>query len=513
MTKITTIGTLIVIWMTSTGEVYPAMDLTAGGRERGTMEMLMAAPGPRLGLLIAKYVAVLTVALFTATANLVAMTVTLMATDLGPKLFGAEGLSLLLVSQVFALMILFAAFFSAILLAITSFARSFKEAQAYLIPVMLLALAPGIMSLMPELKFNGILAITPLVNVVLLARDILESNVDPMLAFAAVLSTILYAIAALALAAKVFGSDAILYGSEGTWSDLWRRPRHSSPAATMAAAMSCLALLFPANFLVSNSLRGFSEVSMTLWLVLAAGALVVLFVGVPMLFANVQRIRIRDGFQLFPAAILAFGGAVILGLSIWPFSHEIILFQKVLGISSLGEAQIKAAQEVIERLRQVPLVVLLLTLAVTPAVCEEFFFRGYLFRALRETMRPWKTIVVSAMLFGVFHVVTTNALSVERFLPSTIMGLVLGWICWRTGSVLPGMLLHACHNGLLLTILYYRDELAASNWGIQEASHIPATWLATAAVVVVVGVALVWLVTKKKEKATPEDDDQTSRVA
>jgi ABC-2 type transport system permease protein/sodium transport system permease protein len=265
--------------------------------------------------------------------------------------------------------------------------------------------------------------------------------------------------------------------------------------------MSCLALLFPANFLVSNSLRSFAEESMTLWLVLAAVALIVLFIGAPLLFAWLQKVRIRSGFRLSTAVLLAFVGAILLGLSIWPFSHEIVLIQKFLGITALSEVQIKGAQEIIERLRQVPLVVILLTLAVTPAVCEEFFFRGYLFGALRQTMRPWKTIVVSALLFGAFHVVTTTSLSVERFVPSTLMGLVLGWICWRSGSVFPGMVLHACHNGFLLTVLYFQEELAANGWGIQEEAHMPPTWLATAAVVVVVGVALVWVVTKKKEEA------------
>jgi len=507
--SLTTVVPLILILMTITGAVYPAIDLTAGERERGTMETLMAAPVPRLGLLIAKYVAVLIVALFTATANLFAMTVTLIATGLGPMLFGDEGLSSVLVAQVFALLILFAAFFSAVLLALTSFARSFKEAQAYLIPVMLLALAPGIMSLMPELKFNGLLAITPLVNVVLLARDIFESNVDPLLACAAVLSTILYAIAALALAARVFGTDAILYGSEATWSDLWRRPRHSRPAPTVAAALSCLALLFPANFLVSNALRTFSEVSMALWLGLAAAALVLLFGGVSLVFAYAQRVRWREGFQVRPAALLAFVGAVVLGASIWPFAHEIFLFEEMLGLSSLGKEQIAAAEAQIARLRQVPLPIILLTLAVTPAVCEEFFFRGYLFSALRQTMRPWKTVVVSAVLFGAFHVITTNTLSVERFVPSTLMGLVLGWACVRAGSVLPGMLLHACHNGLLLSVLYYKDELAARGWGIQEQEHMPATWLATAAVAAVAGVGLIWLATRRAPDA---GDDGEPRI-
>ena len=65
----------------------------------------------------------------------------------------------------------------------------------------------------------------------------------------------------------------------------------------------------------------------------------------------------------------------------------------------------------------------------------------------------------------------------ERFLPSTFLGLILGWVCWRTGSVLPGMLLHACHNGLLLLLACYRDALAKLSWDMSEQSHLPASWL------------------------------------
>src|SRR5207244_1079605 len=69
---------LILILMTITGAVYPAIDLTAGERERGTLEILVAAPIPRLGLLFAKYVSVVTVAVLTAVINLTTMIATLL---------------------------------------------------------------------------------------------------------------------------------------------------------------------------------------------------------------------------------------------------------------------------------------------------------------------------------------------------------------------------------------------------------------------------------------------------
>ncbi len=125
--------------------------------------------------------------------------------------------------QVLALLLLFAAFFSAVLLALTSFARSFKEAQAYLVPLMLLALMPGILSLMPGLQLEGPLAIAPLLNIALLTRDLLEGSASPVIAVVVVAATLLYALAALALAARIFGAEAVLYSQSGGWTDLFRR--------------------------------------------------------------------------------------------------------------------------------------------------------------------------------------------------------------------------------------------------------------------------------------------------
>jgi ABC-2 type transport system permease protein/sodium transport system permease protein len=201
---------LILILMTITGAVYPAIDLTAGERERGTLEILVAAPVPRLGLLFAKYVSVLTVAVLTALVNLLTMLVTMQVSGLGAALFVHGDLSVLVILQLLALLLLFAAFFSAVLLAVTSFARSFKEAQAYLIPLMLLSLAPGVLGMVPGLTLEGPLSVVPLVNIVLLARDLFEGTAEPAIAFVVIASTMLYALAAIATAARVFGAEGVL---------------------------------------------------------------------------------------------------------------------------------------------------------------------------------------------------------------------------------------------------------------------------------------------------------------
>ncbi len=144
--------------------------------------------------------------------------------------------------------------------------------------------------------------------------------------------------------------------------------------------------------------------------------------------------------------------------------------------------------------------VIVFSMAIVPAVFEELFFRGYLFAALEKKFTPWRTILITALLFGIFHVLAKSVLATERFLPSTCMGIVLGFVAWRTGSVFPGMLLHACHNGLLVLIFYYRDELAAVGWGVTESSDLPLKWVGMSILGTALGALLVNL-TRRKEPA------------
>jgi sodium transport system permease protein len=211
---------LILILMTITGAVYPAIDLTAGERERGTLEILIAAPIARLSLLLAKYVAVVAVALLTAVVNLTAMLLTLWLSGLGPILFGQGGVSPLAAVEVLGVLVLFASFFAAVLLVLTSFARSFKEAQAYLIPLMVVSLVPGMIGILPGMELSGPLALVPLLNIVLLTRDLFQGKAGLLPALVVVLATAVYALAAVVVAARVFGAETVLYSEQGGW---WRR--------------------------------------------------------------------------------------------------------------------------------------------------------------------------------------------------------------------------------------------------------------------------------------------------
>ncbi|GAB5405502.1 MAG: ABC transporter permease subunit [Aureliella sp.] len=485
---------LVLVLMTMAGAVYPAIDLTAGERERGTMEALIVSPTPVWVLLLAKYSAVVTVALLTALANLTAMSVTLWASGIGTLVFGDGSITPGVIGTVLVLLVLFTMFFAALLLAVTSFAKSFKEAQAYLIPLMLLALAPGVLSLLPGIRFSGILATVPLVNIVLLARQVLVGDVDWNAALVAVICNGVYALAALAIASKLFGSDASINGSQGSWRDLVSRPREQKRMPGVDQMAMTMAVMFPVYFVISSLLPGLSDDTATkLWI--SAGVSYVLIMALPIFVCWFQRTSLVSTFRLKPVpltrVILVVPAVLCLGLSAWMAAHEIFMAGQALGIGTIDVEQMDDVSEFRQRLQAIPIGVVLFVFAITPAVCEEFLFRGFVLSSLSRLSGVW-AVILSSILFGLMHVLTSNVLAVERFLPSTFMGLILGYIALRTRSLWPGIVVHALHNGFLLSVSHYQDVI--KRWGIlvEEGEHLPATWLATGAAMLVTGLVLVW---------------------
>src|SRR5262249_35058710 len=88
----------------------------------------------------------------------------------------------------------------------------------------------------------------------------------------------------------------------------------------------------------------------------------------------------------------------------------------------------------------------LFIIVLLPAVCEELAFRGFILSALRRHFRPWTAILLSSFLFALYH------MNVFQFVPTFLLGVVLGLLTSRSGSVFPAMLLHLLYNGLLVSI-------------------------------------------------------------
>ena len=529
MTSLAGILPLILILMTITGAVYPAIDLTAGERERGTMEAMIATPAPRFLLLLSKYVAVVTVAVLTALANLLACWITLSIGGLGRALLGERGLSLLAIAQILPLLVIFAAFFSAILLAMCSFARSFKEAQAYLIPVMLVSLAPALLTLMPNIEFSTLLGIVPLVNILLLSRDIMTGSPQALPAFAAVFSTLLYAAAALVVASRLFGAESATAGSQETWSDLVRRPKRMKELPDLGDLAVYLALMFPVFFILTN-LFGQMDLSIASKLWINAGILLVLFLIAPALVAQYRRLNPRSTFLLGgwwgdsgPVAsgpiasggsVVSYGAGVIRGLGVlcgvcllasglWVIAFEVLKVLSDFGFGAISIERAEGLEEAKVQFASIPFWMIFVTSALVPALAEEFFFRGYVLSAFRNRIAPLRAVLYSALIFGLFHVINGSVLSLERFFPTTLLGLALGFVAIRTHSLWPGVLLHAIHNGLLFWLTRF-SEKDLSEWFGSTNQHFPPIWILASLASVACGIGLVYLFTRQRfhENAT-----------
>ncbi|TWT63002.1 ABC transporter permease subunit/CPBP intramembrane protease [Rubinisphaera italica] len=482
---------LVLLMMTVTGGVYPAIDLTAGERERDTMETLMALPVPKFRILIAKYVAVITVTLLTGLMNLTAMTITAYVLQIEGTLFGAEGLTFLLLLKLFAVLAAFAVFFSAALLMVTSSARSFKEAQAYLIPLLLVAIAPGFVIMLPGAELNQMTAFVPMVNMLLLARDLFDGQARWLPSVIAFLTTLLYSFSLLAAAARMFGTDAVSTGSRGQWAELFIRPDHIVDKPTFGNSTFILAMLFPFYFVCSGLLQRVSEVSMSQRLLASAGLTALLFVVLPIAFACWQRLKLKSTFRINRPNGLVWPGVILLGLSTWPWIFEVVVLLEAMGLQTLDASKIENVKSLLETWQQIPLWVIIVALGVIPGLCEEFFFRGFLFSGWRSSAGRVATICGTALAFGLFHVVLAGGIAPERVVPSTMMGLLLGWVSVRTNSILAPALLHVIHNSTLLTLARFREELAGWNIGTVEQSHLPITWLAASATGIIIGI--IWV--------------------
>ena len=88
----------------------------------------------------------------------------------------------------------------------------------------------------------------------------------------------------------------------------------------------------------------------------------------------------------------------------------------------------------------------LIAFVFLPAVCEELAFRGFILSGLRRRFPVWTAILISSLLFAFYH------LNAFQALPTFILGVVLGVLAVRSGSIFPGMLFHLLYNGMLIGV-------------------------------------------------------------
>jgi sodium transport system permease protein len=207
----------MIVILAMVGAMYPAIDLTAGEKERGTLETILVTPVSRLDIATGKFLAVLTASLITIILAITSMSLSATLGFARMNEFSSEQIPMVIkplsILLVFLLMVPLTSIFSSALLSVCLFAKSYKEAQSYVSPLMFLVILPAMVSFIPEIELSWGWAFVPIVNVSLAAREVLVGTFRWGFIGIIFLSTFIYASFSIFVTKRLFEKEEVLFRS------------------------------------------------------------------------------------------------------------------------------------------------------------------------------------------------------------------------------------------------------------------------------------------------------------
>lgn len=488
---------LLVVILALSSAFYPALDLGAGEKERGTLETWLLAPVPRVVIAMGKIGATFLLALASAALNLLSLGVTFAsAARFTPG--GLEELQLTMGLWVPFVMLLvlvpLVLLFSALSLALATFAASYKEGQAYLTPVMALGTLPAMAAALPGVDLTPSLALVPVLGAVLLMKGLLAGTagaLDTLLVFG---SSLAYAALGVRWVAALYEREEVLWRPAAAQApDLFgfkrdeagpKNPLPTLPQAVLMGVVALLLLWFVGVSAQKAHLAG--GLALTLIVLVALPA-----IG----YALWLRLDLRQTFSLRRPPLLGLAAAPLLGVGCLILNMAL---RSWIGAEGPPPESMKGFAETIAAW-PVPLLVLLI--AILPALCEEVLCRGFLLSGLRTEGGTAAAVIVSAIFFAALH------LDPNRLLPTFLVGVVLAILVVRSGSLWPACLLHFVNNA---------GALALGTWGAEvgllaEGEALTGPAYALGGVSLALGVAL--LLKLKPASKEPASREPKSAVA
>jgi sodium transport system permease protein len=420
--------TLLLLLFMLMGGAVVATDSLAGEKERGTLETLLTTAASRVEIVVAKHLVILAVALIITliqTANLLVY--------VGFKLIPASANFAAAVppSVAVLLLVLFlpmAALAASALLLTSGYAKSYKEAQLYFLPVLLLGMVPALTPLLPGLPLRSVVVLVPVANIALAAKEILIGSFDwPMIALSWVV-TAAAAIWTTRLSVRFLSAEKLI-----TVADTDAVEFAGGPALFGRHVLRWFALLWAA-LLIINNYTGTADIRVQLVI-----NLVVVFFGASVLMIRRYRLDPRVALALrapkpivWLAVLFAVPGGLLTGTGLFRLANFFIPVPPKM-MESFSENVIPEG---------IPFGQLLLFLCVLPGIFEEIAFRGLLLHGLHRRLHPAALALVVGLVFGIFHV------ALFRLVPTACLGILFAAVTLLSGSIYPAMLWHALNNAL-----------------------------------------------------------------
>ena len=196
------------------GSMYPAIDLGAGEKERGTLETLLLAPIRRYQIVLGKFFVVFTTGVTAALLSITSIGIMLavkvqeISGELHDVFASISVVDLVLIA---AMLIPTAAIFASLLLSISIYAKSFKEASSYCGPLNFLAIIPAFIAMLPIVKLDWYWAMVPITNISLAIKELIKGTMNYNMLFAILGSSVVIAGALLLFCTKWFEREAVLF--------------------------------------------------------------------------------------------------------------------------------------------------------------------------------------------------------------------------------------------------------------------------------------------------------------
>jgi sodium transport system permease protein len=485
---------VLVMWCLA-GALYPAVDVCAGEKERGTMETLLISPASREEIVWGKFLTIWVFSAATALLNLLSMGLTtwLFSRAVPNDVFRPSALTWAVV-----LLLPLSAFFSAVALAVGAYARSSKEGQYYLMPLFLLTMPLVLFTLAPGVELNPFYSMVPVTGVALLLQKMM-ATVAPDgtlgLYFLTVLSPLLiYSWLALRWAIEQFQREEVLFREAerldlGLWVRALFREKEMLPGK--AQALVCFGLLLTLQW-----------VSLDHAVLLSLGRAVLynlaFVVAPPLLMALLLTARPRQSLALRRAAWWSWPAAALLGvLLLAPLAElTVLVLRQLPAVTELMEAAQAQMKTLINT--ETPSGTLLLTWAVLPALCQELAFRGFILTGFRHRFSERTAIFLSSFLFALYP---TN---VALFVPQFLFGATAAFLVLRCRSVLPAMLLHLVYRSVpMLFPTLFADLMAWAGFSGEPAPL--SRWVFSGVCALLAGAVLVGVSFLSKDEPSAPD--------
>ncbi|MBT1450945.1 ABC transporter permease [Glaciecola sp. XM2] len=197
------------------GAMLPAADIGAGEKERGTLETLLLSPISRQNIVLGKFLTIAFAGVISALVTVLSMAIwgIVLSQGMAIKVVSdfMASIGLLDFLLVFLMLVPIVAMFAAILLALSIYARSYKEAQGYMTPLVFLVIVPVLVAVIPGIELKGVWAWVPLTNVALAIKELIKGTMDYVQLFAIFGSSVIIAGALIAFCVHWFNKEKVLF--------------------------------------------------------------------------------------------------------------------------------------------------------------------------------------------------------------------------------------------------------------------------------------------------------------